>query len=1041
MPQALREILAGPVPAIIVPARILRRVARQTGKVRGIHIPHGDVHTVPRASLLQCVAARELGLAENEIPEGPVVLVARPEAERLRPEYGPAARREIWRARFHGAVHAILEAKIAAGEIDAAAIRRDIDHIGQVTFDEAREVLRHEDRLLPPGGDAVAFVEFAARFLELTIFDRRALPLWFPAAAATGDGVGELLARYLDAAALAEATRVVGASSGLEPGRDPGGKRVRVEWGHERRRLSRGAARAARRGNAVRAAILEMKAGQEADALGRMEALLVRLRAAWPEVSEQPFREGLHELLRRAGAGTRTSAGKALFDLQRGCVEHERSIYAVDVPRFLVSLGRRPVRRELPRLREVLVFRRLRRAAERIERAGLAEGEFGEALRRTVEAAEERLRHAFGPPLRRTLRECGLEQKTLPDRVGLERAVAGLLDRLVSSGRLRIGDLRDAISQNDAKLPAVRNPVQWLIRDPLLIADRRLARDLDGVYRRGEVYLRWLQRISAAALGTRIGSFVVRYAAVPFGGAWVLLSGLHHFVAHFAPSVRLTAPGPVLVLGSFFFALLHSMRFRRGVAKTGQITAKSLRGLFSVPARILRVPAVARFLGSRATKLVFRYGLRPAAGTAAIFAILALIGLSGWPEPMAVTAMFLGVNLFLYSPVFRRAEERTADWLLVNWNFLRRTVLGGLFRTVMAGFRILLDLLDRLLYRMDEWLRFRKGDPRVSVVLKAVANPVWGTVGYVLRFAVTLVVEPQINPIKHFPVVTVSHKVFLPLGPQIATLFAPLGAVAAGVLGGAMTVAIPGLCGFLAWELRENWRLFATNRPPLLGPVMVGHHGESMVRMLRPGLHSGTLPKAWRKLRRAPAGSGKERRHRETLLGVVESVARFVERHAVWLLRERGIEARVGEVRLAGNALRVTLPGLVAISFEEQSGRIVAGVEELTPGAVASGPLRTAVVGLLKRAGVEVVRGQVRAALNGVPWDVSDRGLVVWPDPDYRREVVYALRRGRTLLPREGTGPPLDPATLLFSEWPVSWSDWTRAWDRGAELLPHVPLS
>jgi hypothetical protein len=256
-----------------------------------------------------------------------------------------------------------------------------------------------------------------------------------------------------------------------------------------------------------------------------------------------------------------------------------------------------------------------------------------------------------------------------------------------------------------------------------------------------------------------------------------------------------------------------------------------------------------------------------------------------------------------------------------------------------------------------------------------------------------------------------------------------------------MTVAIPGLCGFLAWELRENWRLFATNRSPLLGPVMMGHHGETMIRLLRPGFHSGTLPKAWRKLRRAPAGGGRERRAREMLLSVVESVARFVERHGVWLLRERGVDARVGEVRLAGNAVRVTLPGLVVLSFEEQSGRIVAGVEELTPGATATGPVRTAVVGLLKRAGVEVVRGQVAAALNGVPWDVSDRGLVVWPDPDFRREVVYRLRPGKALEPREGIGPAFDPAAVLFSEWPVAFSQWTRAWDRGEELLPRLPLA
>ena len=46
---------------------------------------------------------------------------------------------------------------------------------------------------------------------------------------------------------------------------------------------------------------------------------------------------------------------------------------------------------------------------------------------------------------------------------------------------------------------------------------------------------------------------------------------------------------------------------------------------------------------------------------------------------------------------------------------------------------------------------------------------------------------------------------------------------------------IPGIFGFLAWELKENWRLYAANRPPRLKPVVLGHHGETMRGLLRPG--------------------------------------------------------------------------------------------------------------------------------------------------------------------------------------------------------------
>ena len=45
----------------------------------------------------------------------------------------------------------------------------------------------------------------------------------------------------------------------------------------------------------------------------------------------------------------------------------------------------------------------------------------------------------------------------------------------------------------------------------------------------------------------------------------------------------------------------------------------------------------------------------------------------------------------------------------------------------------------------------------------------------------------------------------------------------------ATTIAflIPGIFGFLVWELKENWRLYGANRPRQLKPVPIGHHGET----------------------------------------------------------------------------------------------------------------------------------------------------------------------------------------------------------------------
>ena len=79
----------------------------------------------------------------------------------------------------------------------------------------------------------------------------------------------------------------------------------------------------------------------------------------------------------------------------------------------------------------------------------------------------------------------------------------------------------------------------------------------------------------------------------------------------------------------------------------------------------------------------------------------------------------------------------------------------------MDLFKGILWAMERLLYTVDEWLRFRSGQSKLTLVGKAVLGVIWFYVTYIVRFGITVLIEPQINPIKHFPVVTVSHKLLL----------------------------------------------------------------------------------------------------------------------------------------------------------------------------------------------------------------------------------------------------------------------------------------
>ena len=78
--------------------------------------------------------------------------------------------------------------------------------------------------------------------------------------------------------------------------------------------------------------------------------------------------------------------------------------------------------------------------------------------------------------------------------------------------------------------------------------------------------------------------------------------------------------------------------------------------------------------------------------------------------------------------------------------------------------------MERLIYMVDEWLQFRTGETRLKFVSKAILGPIWLLAAYVLRFCINLLIEPQINPIKHFPVVTVSHKLLLPFIPAFGAV-------------------------------------------------------------------------------------------------------------------------------------------------------------------------------------------------------------------------------------------------------------------------------
>jgi len=1090
--------------AFVVPARVVRRAIKHDRGLPafGFRVPHRWAFAVAGGSALGVVDREELGLGAGEELPPVAILIAGPEADELADRPRAEVIREAWRRLFHARVHVAIERRLADGAIGPAGLRDRVRRIDPSAFEEARAVLGQEDLLLPPRDDAAVYVEFAATYLELRAFAEGLIPGYFPAIRDL-EAVDRVLAGDVDAAALLESTRPPGSAEasappsrppeplGADAGPDPGPE---PPSGSRYRRLLRRAEAASGRGNLVRAAMLRAEAarlagpsqaGQARSAARKaLDQLAGRLRSALgsDEGDLREWRKALATPLERSSRGAWTAEARLLFDLQKVCVDHERPFFTVDPAAWALSLGRRPMKRLLPDHQEVLMVQHLRGAAKHLAAARLPDADrarFSRLLKDAVHRAEGRLRDRFRPAIARVLEETGFGARDLPERVALQKLVEEMLDRVVDRGFLAMGDFRDALSRNNRKLPDLAGPGEFVAGDRLLRADGRLAVALDGVYRRGEVYLRGLQRLSALAFGTRAGRLLIRYLVLPYGGTAVILKGLQEVAGPLSgrligSEMHLLNPLSLAIDGTVAIGLLYSKGYRRATRRyLGGAFRLAHLAVLGLPSWVIRRDWVRRAFASRAFSLAWRAALVPLAAAAVAWSLRPSPG-----DPLAAAAVsglvFAATSLLLTTRAGRDLEELAVDSVGRAWAWLISSLLPGLFRLIMETFDRVLEAIERVLYTVDEWLRFRGGQGRATLLAKAALGLVWGLITYVVRFCVTILIEPQVNPIKHFPVVTVSHKIMLTQAFALESVMKGLFGAELGLpIAGVVLLLMPGVFGFLVWELKENWRLYEANRPGDLKPVAIGHHGETLARLLKPGFHSGTVPKLFAKLRRAErkalaTGHGKGvRKHLAALRGVEESIRHFVDREFLTLLLQgRSMAAMplaLGEVGAGAKRFLIELhrPGrggpALWLSFEEHSGWLVAGVVE--PGWLPDlapperHALATALAGLYKLAGVDLVREPIAAALAPTcsDFDFRPEGVVAWPDGDgsTTAEVLYLLRPEPGAPPLVTVAPsggppafvpaPIDPAQFLFAARAVPWSRWVEVWEGDRAGRDHPP--
>lgn len=962
-------------------------------------IPHVDLVVIDREDLDRLDAADLLD-PTTIIPASRIALVARPDPDRLRRP--GAIERRYERLLFH----AVIDLELAGREVDWSGLSKLLEGpAGR----EVRSVLVQESIVAADATGDQVLAEFIPTFLDLWHFAPEGLATVFPAIE-NPPALKRAIDGMLDDRTLLESSHVDPGAETSPVGEQPHGLHGSVPTDRDTASDS---------------------------AMEDPERLLVDCRRLY-EVGGSGMTERFLELLRRVLLGG-------------------RDIFRTDLVGWLVSAGRRPLIRRCDNqklLRDHGLASRLL--------ASLPGTHLPAAIERRIESAASAVRASArldftaeaAPQVARAVAEAGCAPRCVVESVAIEKLVDELVDHMLEQGLASFADLRDAVSRNQYKLPDVTGFQNWLFRDPLVLVDRGIAVRLPDVYRPAPFYLLGIQRLSAVAFGTAAGRFVTTHLVLPFGGASIVLRGLAHVAELFGERFKtlehiLHGSTATLVAGGFLWCMIHLPVARRAILEAGRGVGRAMRFLFvALPSMVLRLPLVVRLLQGWLGAFLRLRVLGPMAAGAIEYRLLRAVGLPGGLPGIVVAVLLVVANVaFARSRAGRFLWNVVAEGLSWGWRAIRVHFIIGLFELVMDFFRNASDLLERLLHAVQERLQVRSGESRFVVGAKAVLTVLWSVVDECIRFCVTLLIEPQINPIKHFPVVTVSHKLLVPLIPTISRQVAAAMGLSTGSAVAAVTAVstcIPGVFGFMAWELGENWRLYAANRRKLLAAMPVGRHGETIRRLLRRGFHSGTVPKAFARLRRYQGGrfvggvarligsgrpsAGKAARALGQLEAAAADIGRFVERECLRLLASvpayRHRQVVVRDVHLATSSLRVRLSRGEAtdttIRFVQDADQTILVVDgdgwlaEASPNDRL--PFARAIVGLAAFGGARVVRWEDVQCDRG---DGPSQEAVC--EPATLEETAKALSEGRA-------------AVVLPA---IPWSDWSAAW--GA-LQPTIDL-
>lgn len=573
---------------------------------------------------------------------------------------------------------------------------------------------------------------------------------------------------------------------------------------------------------------------------------------------------------------------------------------------FVLSFGKTPIRRSLPGVELLSARNSLLKARLLILRSEMNEtvvGAIVSRIEKSVHNLENQVREAFAPRFFEAMDEADFAPTHLVEKAARSAIVEDMVDRLLQARQLSFGDLRDILARNEMKLPDLNGILGWLKGDPLRRLDKALARRIPGAYRPGEFYTTGLQALSSLFYATSLGRVVLLWAILPllmtivlwkfpqymheellkFAGmvsrnselyksvlesearrlpvyedtTWTrpVLASVEDFISHqgFEEKRLVLGSPPIMAITFIYFVcLLHFAAVQRLTSAGFSLLGRLLRWLFwALPRDIIQSPVVQGVLELPPVRWLWTLGLKPALLSALIFWFLSPRLAEFHIGPILRATCFLIMMAIFASRPFIRAEAWVWD---VFGEWMHDFGVQSLYRlgTWLAWLgKQVLDWISLIILGITEWLRPKPETSGIALVFKGILAAVFMPVLAFLRFAVIVLLEPQINPIKHFPTVTIGHKFMLVLVVPLAGQLEQFGLEKAMAFTTAFLFifGVPGFFGFMVWELKENWRLYAANRPERLPRLRIGSHGESFLSLFRPGFHSGTIAKLFRRLR------------------------------------------------------------------------------------------------------------------------------------------------------------------------------------------------